>query len=143
MAQPIRSRGGNSTGPKRDIYLIVLDEYANAEMTAGRYGFDNRAFLDSLRQLGFVVPVVHSNYLHTLLSIPSLLNASQLADISTDLGPGTKDPTVPNYLVENNRPVAFLRSQGYGVANFPSLWWPATRHNVHADLSRDPRTGSM
>jgi len=134
LAKPIRLRGGNSTGPQRDIYLIVLDEYANAEITADRYGFDNRAFLDSLRQLGFVVPVVHSNYLHTLLSIPSLLNASQLADISTDLGPGTKDPTVPNYLVENNRAVAFLQSQGYGFAFFPSLWWAATRHNVHADL---------
>jgi hypothetical protein len=121
-------------GPKRDIYLIILDEYANAEITAARYGFDNRAFLDSLRQLGFVVPVVHSNYVHTLLSIPSLLNASQLADITVDLGPGTRDPTVPNYLVENNRAVAFLQSHGYRFAFFPSLWWPSTRHNVHADV---------
>ncbi len=132
LARPIRVRAGASALPKRDIYLIILDEYANAEVTAARYGFDNRVFLDSLRRLGFVVPVVHSNYLHTVLSIPSLLNASQLADISG--GRPSKDPTVPNYLVAHNRTVAFVRSQGYRVAFFPSFWWPSTRHNPYADV---------
>jgi hypothetical protein len=132
LAQPIRVRAGAPAPMKRDIYVIVLDEYANAEITAARYGFDNRLFLDSLRRLGFVVPVVHSNYMHTLLSIPSLLNASHLTDIS--LGRHTTDPTVPNYLVENNRSVAFVRAQGYHVAFFPSFWWPSTRHNPYADI---------
>ena len=125
-------RADASALPKRDIYLVILDEYANAEVTAARYGFDNRVFLDSLRRLGFVVPVVHSNYLHTVLSIPSLLNASQLTDISG--GRPSKDPTVPNYLVAHNRTVAFVRSQGYRVAFFPSFWWPSTRHNPYADV---------
>jgi hypothetical protein len=141
LARPIRMRAATPDRAKRDIYLIVLDEYANAEVTQARYGFDNRAFLDSLRRLGFVVPVVHSNYLHTLLSIPSLLNASQLADISTDLGSRTADPTVPNYLVENNRAVAYMRSLGYRFAFFPSLWWPATRHNVYADMEAGSHEG--
>jgi hypothetical protein len=141
LARPIRVRAGTPARPKRDIYLIVLDEYANAEVTEARYGFDNRGFLDSLRRLGFVVPVVHSNYVHTLLSIPSLLNASQLADISTDLGSRTRDPTVPNYLVENNRTVAFLQAQGYRFAFFPSLWWLSTRHNAHADLEAGSNGG--
>ena len=143
LAQPVRVRPGTLAGPKRDIYLIILDEYANAEVTQARYGFDNRAFLDSLRHLGFVVPVVHSNYVHTLLSIPSMLNASQLADISTDVGRGARDPTVPNYLVENNRAVAYLRSQGYRFAFFPSLWWPATRHNPNADMEAHDRFDVM
>ncbi|MEO7987093.1 MAG: hypothetical protein ABI766_11205, partial [Gemmatimonadales bacterium] len=134
LAQPIGTRPGAATSPRRDIYLIVLDEYANAEITEGRYGFDNHEFLDSLRQLGFVVPAVHSNYLHTVLSIPSLLNASQIADVSRDVTGPTSDPTLPNYLVENNRTVRFLKSQGYRFAFFPSLWWPATRHNRHADF---------
>ena len=56
-----------------DIYLIVLDEDANAEVTEWLFEFDIHVFLDSLRQLGFVVPAVHSTYLHTLLSLPSLL----------------------------------------------------------------------
>ncbi|MGH7499958.1 MAG: hypothetical protein ACREL3_14040, partial [Gemmatimonadales bacterium] len=100
LSRPIPVRAGAVLGPKRDIYLIVLDEYANAEITRSRFGFDNRAFLDSLRRLGFTVPAVHSNYLHTMLSIPSLLNASQIADIPVDLGTRTMDPTLPFHLVE-------------------------------------------
>ncbi len=141
LAKPIPVRPGAATGPRRDIYLIVLDEYANAETTRERYGFDNRPFLDSLRRLGFVVPVVRSNYLHTVLSIPSLLNASQIADLSGDVGRRTVDPTLPNYLVENNRSVAFLEAHGYEFAFFPSFWWLSTRHNRHADVELDGGSG--
>jgi hypothetical protein len=137
LADPIPVRPGAATGPKRDIYLIVLDEYANAEITAALFGFDNHAFLDSLRQLGFVVPAVHSNYLHTALSLPSLLNASQLADLSRELGSQAKDVTVLHYLVENNRAVAFLKRLGYRFVFFRSHWWLATRHNRHADSEVD------
>jgi hypothetical protein len=141
LAQPIRVRPAAAAGPKRDIYLILLDEYANAEVTQARYGFDNHVFLDSLRQLGFVVPAVHSNYLFTLLSLPSLLNASQLADLSGELGDRTSNPRLPNYLLEHNRVVGFVKSQGYTFAFFPSLWWPATRHNRTADLEFDGGDG--
>ncbi|HEY8258126.1 MAG TPA: hypothetical protein VIG08_10785 [Gemmatimonadales bacterium] len=138
LAQPIRPRPGAISGPTRDIYLIVLDEYANADATRARYGFDNHVFLDSLRSLGFELPAVHSNYLHTVLSIPSLLNASHLTEITGDVGARTADPTVPNYLVENNRAASFLASRGYRFAFFPSLWWPATRHSPHADWQAGP-----
>jgi hypothetical protein len=141
LAEPIPVRPGAAAGPKRDIYLIVLDEYANAETTTARFGFDNHAFLDSLRQLGFVVPAVHSNYLHTALSLPSLLNASQLTDLSRELGSQAKDVTVLHYLVENNRAVAFLKGLGYRFVFFPSQWWIATRHNRHADSEVDVWSG--
>jgi hypothetical protein len=141
LAEPIPVRPGAAAGPKRDIYLIVLDEYANAETTAALFGFDNHAFLDSLRRLGFVVPVVHSNYLHTALSLPSLLNASQLVDLSRELGSQAKDVTLLHYLVENNRAVAFLKGLGYRFVFFPSQWWLATRHNRHADSEVDVWSG--
>jgi hypothetical protein len=134
LAEPIRIQPGARVGSKRDIYLIVLDEYANAEVTGRLFGFDNQVFLDSLRQLGFVVPAVHSNYLHTFLSLPSLLNASHLAGLSGELGRRSIDRTVPDYLVEHNRTVPFLKSQGYQFVFFPSLSWEATRHNPQADL---------
>jgi hypothetical protein len=141
LAQPIRVRPGAASTPKRDIYLIILDEYANAQVTGARLGFDNHVFLDSLRRLGFVVPVVHSNYLHTLISLPSLLNASQLADLPNDVGRRTGNPRLANYLVQHNRAAGFLKSQGYTFAFFPSLWWPATRHNQSADLEFDGSEG--
>ena len=141
LAQPIRVARRNPTGPKRDIYLIVLDEYANAEITAARYGFDNRAFLDCSGSSASWFLWFTATICTPLLSIPSLLNAESIGRYLPDLGPGTKDPTLPNYLVENNRTVAFLQSQGYRFAFFPSLWWPATRHNVHADVEADIRGG--
>lgn len=134
LAEPITVQPGARIGPKRDIYLIVLDEYANAEVTGRLFGFDNRVFLDSLRQLGFVVPAVHSNYLHTFLSLPSLLNASHVAGLSGEIGRRSIDRTVPDYLFEHSRTVPFLKSQGYQFVFFPSQSWEATRHNSQADL---------
>jgi hypothetical protein len=136
--EPIRVRPGAMVGPKRDIYLIVLDEYANAEVTGRLFGFDNHVFLDSLRQLGFVVPAVHSNYLHTFLSLPSLLNASHIAGLAGELGPRSIDRTLTDHLVRHNRTVPFLKSQGYRYAFFPTLSWEATQHDPRADLEFDP-----
>jgi hypothetical protein len=134
LAQAIPAQSPARAGPKRDIYLIVLDEYANAEVTGRLFGFDNRPFLDSLRQLGFVVPAVHSNYLHTFLSLPSLLNTAHLAALSDELSRRSIDRTIPDYLVEHNRTVRFLKSQGYRYAFFPSQSWEATRHHPQADV---------
>jgi hypothetical protein len=142
LADPIPVQPSPRHGPKRDIYLIVLDEYANADVTGWLFGFDNHAFLDSLRQLGFVVPAVHSNYLHTFLSLPSLLNAAHVADLSAEIGSMSVDRTVPDYLVEHNRTVRFLKSQGYKFAFFPSLSWGATRHSADSDLELDASHGA-
>jgi hypothetical protein len=118
----------------RDIYLIILDEYANASVLQERFGFDNHEFLDSLRQMGFVIPeLIRSNYVHTLLSIPSLLNFSHLNRLAEEIGTHNLDPTLPNYLVEHNRTTAFLKGQGYKFLFFPSQWWISTEHNRNAD----------
>ena len=133
LRAPIPVRGKPSE-PRRDIYLIILDEYANASVLQERFGFDNHEFVDSLRQLGFVIPgLIRSNYVHTLLSVPSLLNFSHLSRLREEIGAGNIDPTVPNYLVEHNRTTAFLKGQGYKFLFFPSQWWISTEHNRDAD----------
>ncbi len=121
--------------PSRDIYLIILDEYANSQVLQERFGFDNRAFEDSLRKLGFTIPrLVRSNYVHTLLSLPSLLNFSHLTRLGAELGEHATNPTVPNHLVENNRTAAFLKARGYRFVFYPSQWWISTEHNRNADV---------
>jgi Sulfatase len=118
---------------KPSIYLIILDEYANSQVLREQFGFDNHQFEDSLRRLGFTIPrLVRSNYVHTTLSLASLLNFTHLTRLPQELGPTNDDPTLPNYLLENNRTVRFLLSEGYRFAFFPSQWWPATAHNRHA-----------
>jgi hypothetical protein len=120
---------------KPTIYLVVLDEYANAGILQEQFGFSNREFEDSLRQLGFTIPkLVRSNYAHTTLSLASLLNFTQLTTLSKDLGSRANDPSVVDHLVANNRTARFLKAQGYHFILFPSEWWPATAHSLLADL---------
>jgi hypothetical protein len=136
LAAPIPTRAGfHSSAPQRDVYVILLDEYANSAVTRERFGTDNREFVDSLRRLAFVVPqLVRSNYMHTTLSLPSLLNAAHLTELTREVGGATADPVIPNYLTEHNRSAAFLKRQGYQFEFFPSQWWLSTRHNHEADV---------
>jgi hypothetical protein len=84
--------------------------------------------------LGFTIPkLVRSNYTTTTLSIPSLVNFAQLTQVATDVGRKSNDRSLPDYILEHNRLVRFLKSQGYRFAFFPSHWWRATDHNEHAD----------
>jgi sulfatase-like protein len=134
LAQPVEVKPGKRPAPPPDIYLIVLDEYANSNVLREQFKFDNRAFLDSLTRLGFTIPKrVHSNYAHTILSLPSLLNFSHLAGLAAELGRSTTDPTLPGYLLQHNRAVTFLKRQGYRILFYPSQWWPATEHSPQAD----------
>lgn len=132
LGRPVPAAG--ERGPKRDIYLILLDEYANSGVLREVFSFDNRMFEDSLRQLGFTIPRrVQSNYIHTQLSLPSLLNFAHLTPLAAEIGERSNDPTVPNYLLENNRTVRFLKSRGYQFLFFPSQWWISTAANRNAD----------
>jgi hypothetical protein len=138
LARPIRPGrpigAGSERGP--DIYLIVMDQHANSSVLREVYGFDNHAFEDSLRRLGFTIPaVVWSNYARTTLSLPSLLNAAHLAPLEAELGPSETNVGVADYLVENNRAVPYLHQQGYRFVFFPSQWWPSTHRNSHADVT--------
>jgi hypothetical protein len=124
---PIRS-------PTRNLYVIVLDEYANRTVLRGVLGFDNGPFEDSLRALGFHVPSsVRSNYVHTYLSLASLLNAAHVHPIEQELPPGTTDRTLANHLVAQNRVARFLQGHGYRFVFFPSSWWHSTHSSPIAD----------
>jgi len=133
LAQPIRAPAGGRES-MRDIYVIVLDEYANADVLSTVFGFDNTPFLDSLRTLGFHVPrSVGSNYAHTTLSLPSLLNAAHMAVAERELPRGTTDPTLMNRLTADNRVARFLKRRGYRFILFPSMWWGSTQSSPLAD----------
>jgi Sulfatase len=135
LSQPLPLKSRPRSESSSDIYIVILDEYANSSVLRERFGFNNRAFEDSLRRLGFTIPtLVRSNYAQTLLSLPSLLNFSYLTELERELGPRQTDPTLPNHLVETNRTVSFLKSRGYRVVFFPSQWWLSTSRNRHADF---------
>ena len=128
--------------PRRDIYLIVLDEYANSDVLRERFHYDNGPFEDSLRALGFHVPrLVRSNYLHTLLSLPSMLNAAHLTALEGELGADVKHPRLPNYLLEHGRVPRYLQERGYEFVFYPSDWWHSTATSPLADVVFRPWRG--
>jgi hypothetical protein len=134
LAQPIEGPA-TAPGPRRDIYVIVLDEYANSEVLRERFNFDNRPFEDSLRSLGFHVPrMVRSNYFHTLLSLPSLMNAAHLIALEREIGARAKHPRLPNHLLAHSRVAGYLQERGYEYVFFPSEWWYSTAASPPANL---------
>ncbi|MBV9878864.1 MAG: hypothetical protein JO180_00125 [Gemmatirosa sp.] len=117
-------------GPKRDIYLIVLDGYPNNAVMHARFGFDNTPFLDSLRTLGFTIPQrARSNYTATVLSMSSILNFEHDTLLSRDLKPNDNDQTLPRALIQDNRTARFLRDRGYQYLLFAPEWFDATRRS--------------
>ncbi|HEV7994077.1 MAG TPA: hypothetical protein VGP25_19780 [Gemmatimonadaceae bacterium] len=143
LAQPVRVAApppAERNTPKRDIYLIVLDGHLNSQRLREVLQYDNASFDDSLRALGFTVPrAMRSNYTQTILSVPSLLNATLLTQLAEDAGPNNPSFALPKYLVENNRAARFLKSQGYKYVLFPSAWWTGSQHSPIADSEFDAR----
>jgi hypothetical protein len=133
LGEPIPARGA-ALAPARDVYLIVLDEYANADVMGDGLSFDISPFTDSLRGLGFHVPkAVWSNYTMTMHSLPSLLNAAHVYPIGRELPPGSSDHALEDHLLAESRIARFLQARGYRVVFFPSLWWTSTRALPLAD----------
>ncbi len=71
---------------KPDIYYIVLDSYARADILHDYYSFDNSEFIGYLKSRGFVVPEqAHSNYAKTVLSLSSTLNMEYVQTLTPQL----------------------------------------------------------
>jgi hypothetical protein len=119
---------------KRDVYLIVLDGYPNAEVLRTRFGFDNRPFLDSLRALGFTIPRrVRSNYVSTILSMSSLLNFEHDTLLARDVPPNSVDNTIASTLIRENRAARVFKELGYRYVMYPTEWFEPTRSSPFAD----------
>ena len=69
-----------------DIYYIILDGYARADVLESEFGFDNSTFLANLKEEGFyIADQSESNYMQTQLSLSSTLNMQYLGWLSETL----------------------------------------------------------
>lgn len=115
-----------------DIYLLILDQYAGSRSLGSFWNYDNSAFEDSLRQRGFFVPThAKANYVHTHLSVASMLNWTHLLTIREFAGDG-EERTYTYNMIENNRAARFLKSLGYSFIFFPTTF-SGTQRNRLAD----------
>lgn len=97
-----------------DIYYIVLDSYARADVLKDLLDYDNTSFLTALQDRGFYLPeCAFSNYHATMLTIPSVLNYQYLDNVE-DVGSST-DVVVPRFtnMILNNKIMEYLKSKGY------------------------------
>jgi hypothetical protein len=133
---PVR---GTPVGPARDIYVMILDEYAGTDVLREIFRYDNRPFEDSLRALGFRIPASYrSNYALTMLSVPALLNFAHVRPLADAAGPRSKNYAPATYLLDHNRAARFLEARGYRSLFFPSSWFNPTRTSREADEVYDP-----
>jgi len=74
-----------SKSGRPNIYLIILDSYARSDLLLSRFNYDNSAFLNNLRDKGFIVDdCAMSNYTKTELTMSSMFNLNYLDDTSRD-----------------------------------------------------------
>ncbi|TFH33414.1 MAG: hypothetical protein E4G99_11440 [Anaerolineales bacterium] len=126
-ASDLAARASEQDEPPPDIYYLVLDGYARQDVLQELYGFDNSAFIEELRQMGFYVPgLAQANHHETAYSIASSLNMDHLVSapgiMLEDVGqnPGVVLREGLARLIHHSTLAGFLRQQGYQVIAFDS-----------------------
>lgn len=119
----------------RDIYYIILDRYTDADTLKRVWNFDNKEFLDYLKNRGFYVAAEsRSNYLKTAHSLASSLNVQFINFLGEQVGEESDD-WIPLYqMLEDYKVQRFLKKKGYKYLHFGS-WWGPTSENMYADMN--------
>lgn len=116
-----------------DIYFIVFDGYARADILKNIYGYDNIDFIDYLSNKGFYVAhQSRANYPQTHLSIASTLNFKYLNYISEFMGKESFDRKPLDKMIKDNRVYQVLKNKGYLFVSFPDTSWNGK--TIYADI---------
>lgn len=105
-------------GSLPDIYYIILDGYAGADVLSEFYSFDNSELVMYLENQGFyVAEKSRANYLQTALSLSSTLNLRYLDDLN-ELGSKSSNRDPLFTLIQHSGLRSFLENQGYKTLAF-------------------------
>jgi len=122
-----------------NIYYIILDAYARADILKEAYSYDNSEFLDFLNEKGFfIADKSHANYAQTDLSLASSLNLSYLDDLTALVGSESRDRRPLEDAIQKNVVVRFLKEHGYTIVALASGHSPTDLRNsdVHIGSGR-------
>jgi hypothetical protein len=101
-----------------DIYYIILDAYGRADVLQELLGYDNRDFLNSLRQRGFyVADCSQANYAYTEFSLTSSLNYDYLDRLDVSHSRAERIALLKHSAIRS-----FLDAKGYEIVAFPTGW---------------------
>jgi hypothetical protein len=105
-----------SQNTRPDVYYIVLDSYARADILQQLFSYDNSAFIDGLKSRGFYIPdCAFSNYDGTTLTISSVLNMDYLDALHLDVNNIDQQLTTNNNVIINNKVMEVFHQLGYKV----------------------------
>ncbi len=124
-------------GELPDIYYIILDGYARADVLERIYNYDNSEFLDFLGEKGFfIASESRANYCQTPLSLASSLNLDYLDELAAHVGPDTTDREPLTKAIRDSHVLRFLKEQGYQIVSFPTGYYATDLKDI------DVRMGS-
>lgn len=127
---------GVPTNSAPDIYYIILDGYARADVLEKLYACDNSSFLDYLRDKGFrVCDRSRSNYCQTGLSLASSLNYCYLDDLARRMGKAGSSRLPLSHMIKHSRVNNFLQEHGYSsvafATGYPLTEMPRADRYIH------------
>lgn len=132
VADALGALDGQAGANSPDVWHILFDRYAASDTLKSRYGFDNRPFVDALRQRGFVVQDrAFANYQRTSHSVASTMNGSLLDPMAKAMT-GEQGDWVPIYrAARDGAAIRRFNALGYRTV-FAGSWWEPTRFSAAA-----------
>jgi hypothetical protein len=107
-----------------DIYYIILDAYPRGDTLQKQVGFDNSAFLNQLKEIGFyVADCSQSNYSQTALSVASSLNYNYLEALGNEFVGTNADKSGVLQLLKHSAAHQELKALGYSFITFESPYY--------------------
>jgi hypothetical protein len=97
-----------------DIYVLVPDDYARADVLRHYFRYDDGRFVHALEQRGFVIsPKSRSPYSDSEMNIAAAANMDYLGALAKILGVKSQDVRPVSHLEEDNRAARLLQPLGY------------------------------
>jgi len=137
------------TGPRPDIYFIILDEYAAPSQMKSYFQYDMSPFVEYLRQKGFMVTEMTTESIATATILDTRLNMEARKRQDGDLSSGSLSDSLlesVNILntdeekrmihIRNNKVIGYLKGLGYQYIHMGS-WFAQTRYNHLADQNNN------
>lgn len=104
-----------------NIYFILLDEYARADVLSEVYGFDNSDFIKYLEHSGFYVASQSpANYCQTELELAAALNLTYLDKVAARMGTKSANIRPLLQMIKDSEVRHLLKSLGYSFVAFSS-----------------------
>lgn len=133
------------TGPRPDIYFVIVDEYAAPSQMKRYFQYDMSPFVEYLSQKGFMVTEMTTELLGTATILDSRLNMEVKRRQDGTLSSGSLSDSLLESMntlntqdeeqmirLRNSKVIVYLKSIGYQFIHMGS-WFAQTRYNQLAD----------